>query len=161
MKDQLKDWFSYNHEANERFMEILTRGEGVPDKPLSLLSHILNAHQIWLDRIYTTGSTSRKPWQQIERVDLAATNNEVYQQTGVYLQAERFGMGLQRPITYSNTQGVRFENTIQEIYMHILFHSAYHRGQIALLLREQGIDPPLSDYIFFKRELQSTTQRSA
>ena len=31
--------------------------------------------------------------------------------------------------------------------MHVTMHSAYHRGQIAMVLRDSGVAPPYTDYI--------------
>ena len=41
--------------------------------------------------------------------------------------------------------------TSGEILMHVAFHSAYHRGQIALLLRQAKNNALNTDYITFTR----------
>ena len=35
---------------------------------------------------------------------------------------------------------------------HFVNHSTYHRGQIASNLKEHGIEPLVTDYIFYKRK---------
>ena len=37
--------------------------------------------------------------------------------------------------------------------LHVVNHSSYHRGQMALLLGQEGKSPPATDYIFYLREL--------
>jgi uncharacterized damage-inducible protein DinB len=54
---------------------------------------------------------------------------------------------LLRPIVYKNSEGTPWANRIEEIIQHVSMHSAYHRGQIALLMRENGINPPATDFI--------------
>ena len=52
---------------------------------------------------------------------------------------------------YTNSKEEVYENTLQEIITHVLNHSTHHRGQLALLLRDEGIEPPPNDFIIFKR----------
>jgi uncharacterized damage-inducible protein DinB len=35
---------------------------------------------------------------------------------------------------------------------HVLFHSAYHRGQIALQMRASGMEPAYTDFIHAVRQ---------
>ena len=36
--------------------------------------------------------------------------------------------------------------------MHMATHGAYHRGQVALLVRDAGADPLATDFIVYMRE---------
>ncbi|TNF76236.1 MAG: damage-inducible protein DinB, partial [Bacteroidetes bacterium] len=56
-----------------------------------------------------------------------------------------------RRIIYENTEGRSFSNTLQDILFHIVNHSTHHRGQITMDFRKNGMDPPLLDYILYKR----------
>lgn len=42
--------------------------------------------------------------------------------------------------------------TLGELVHHIMNHSTYHRGQVALLLRQLGQKPPATDYRLFLSE---------
>ncbi|WP_224994906.1 DinB family protein [Cesiribacter sp. SM1] len=154
MEAAFKDWFAYNHQANETMIGVLqNRGLGL-NKAMEICSHILTAHQIWLNRIYPIDKQQHLPWEKHDQLEYGEINNQNYQNTLLFLQSVDMGMHLDKPIPYQNTKGVPFINSIQEIYFHILAHSAYHRGQLTLLLRQADIAPPLSDYIFFKRDMQ-------
>ena len=48
---------------------------------------------------------------------------------------------LRKPITYRNSVGDQFTSTIEDILTHVAMHAAYHRGQIAALLRAGGDHP--------------------
>ena len=54
-------------------------------------------------------------------------------------------------IAYTNSSGQNYANTVQEILFHIINHSTYHRGQIMSLLKNNGVEPITTDYIFYKR----------
>lgn len=54
-------------------------------------------------------------------------------------------------IFYKNSKGNQFNNSIQQILFHVVNHFTHHRGQIISDLRQNGIDPIITDYIFYKR----------
>ncbi|NIP57628.1 MAG: damage-inducible protein DinB, partial [Gemmatimonadetes bacterium] len=45
-----------------------------------------------------------------------------------------------------------FRTPIGEILLHVLLHGSYHRGQIALRMRDVGEEPVNTDLITFVRE---------
>jgi uncharacterized damage-inducible protein DinB len=45
--------------------------------------------------------------------------------------------------------------TLGELIHHALNHSTYHRGQVALLLRQLGHTPPFTDYHDFLAKSRS------
>ncbi len=42
-----------------------------------------------------------------------------------------------------------FTATVEQTLAHVLNHSTYHRGQIAMLIKQQGMDFPDTDYILW------------
>ena len=63
--------------------------------------------------------------------------------------------GLVYTVTYQNSKGATFETPVGEVLMHVFSHGVYHRGQIALALRQAGAEPINTDYITFVREAPS------
>jgi len=57
----------------------------------------------------------------------------------------------EKMIVYSNSKGETFTNLVKDIIFHIINHSTYHRGQIAMEFRQSGLEPLNTDYIFYKR----------
>lgn len=55
-------------------------------------------------------------------------------------------------MSYRSSQGTPFQTSVGDILMHLASHGAYHRGQIALLLRQAGAEPLNTDFITFVRE---------
>ena len=53
---------------------------------------------------------------------------------------------------YRSTEGVRYRDTVEDILTQLHGHSLYHRGQIAMLLRSAGVEPPETDFVFWARE---------
>ena len=70
------------------------------------------------------------------------------------------GPGLEREIPYLNSAGDSFRSRVRDILMHVALHGCYHRGQVALLLRESGCEPQPTDYIAFVRGAAAATRRA-
>jgi uncharacterized damage-inducible protein DinB len=54
---------------------------------------------------------------------------------------------LSQTASYKNSKGESWTSTIGEILTHVVMHSAYHRGQIASHMRENGDTPAYTDFI--------------
>jgi uncharacterized damage-inducible protein DinB len=50
-------------------------------------------------------------------------------------------------VRYTNTKGERWRNTVHDVLQHVVLHSAYHRAQIATVMREAGHPPAYTDFI--------------
>ena len=57
---------------------------------------------------------------------------------------------LSQPVQYVTGKGQTFSNSLHEILFQVINHSTYHRGQIATEFRQSGLEPLLTDYIFYK-----------
>ena len=147
MKEQFRDWYIYNSEANLKLIQDFAEMNEIPEKIVAIFSHILLAHKIWLQRMELRKIISEKPWDLLPSEEFFAVNTSNLEDTLNLLKEEE----LNKKINYTNTQGKLFGNSLEEILFHILTHSSYHRGQIAILLRQENFDPPLMDYIFYKR----------
>ncbi|SFB90811.1 Uncharacterized damage-inducible protein DinB (forms a four-helix bundle) [Parapedobacter composti] len=144
----LKELFAYNFRCNQQLAEAFERQQPAIDpKSLSLFSHILNAHQIWNGRISRQQPNKQQVWANRPFHELAATDRLNHEQTLAVLDTH----DLTANIAYTTSTGSAFSNTVGDILFHIVNHSTYHRGQIALLFRQHGLEPLVTDFIFFKR----------
>lgn len=147
MKAFFKDLFEYSYRSNYETVLLLEKNESkISAKTLNIVSHLFNAHHIWNQRII--GKPPRfGVWdlQQIE--NLGELNKESFENSKRILKR----VALSKKITYTNSMGDTYSNTVQEILFHIVNHSTYHRGQIMAQLRESGLDAVSTDYIFYKR----------
>ena len=56
------------------------------------------------------------------------------------------GVELVRSVAYVNSKGEEWTTSVEDILMHVVLHSAYHRGQVAYVLRAGGATPAYTDY---------------
>lgn len=147
MKQFFAGLLEYSHHYNQKIADVvISNPDNISEKALKLLSHILNAHQVWNNRIDATD----KPfgvWDMHRTEDLKAIDKGNYEHSLRILDK----YNLSETLHYSNTKGQAFENSIQDILFHVINHSTYHRAQIATELKQHHIEPPATDYIFFKR----------
>ena len=139
--------FEYTFQKNKELIEVfLTDKKSLPVLSLKLISHILNAHHIWNSRI--VGKKSIFGVWELQPVSLF---NEINLQNHKDSQFILEEYNTEDVIYYQNSKGDFFNNSVGDILFHIINHSTYHRGQIAMDFRQNAIEPLLSDYIFYKR----------
>lgn len=147
MKKQLIRLFEYNLWANQKFAEVLVSNEFKHPKILRFISHTANAQLIWFDRV--NGKVSQTPvWIEYpisEAIDLLINNSKAWLR--LLNEKEDFTSA----ITYVDSGGASHQSVLSDIITHVANHGTHHRGQIALLLREEGIAPPASDFMYFSR----------
>jgi uncharacterized damage-inducible protein DinB len=146
--DLIKKLFEYDNWATERELTALEQSDN--PEALKMLGHILAARQIWLVRLNGQDSSaiSTQPCLSIDECrKLAAELAMGYAKFFSSLDTA----SLNASVTYKNTKGHQFTTPVSEVLTHIAFHGAYHRGQIALLLRQNGDTAINTDFITFTR----------
>ncbi len=147
MKEQFIDLLEYNSHFNQLLIKIYLKNKDFfNEKMISLLNHILNAQQVWNSRIII--ETSFGVWQINPDKKILEINQSNFENS-IKILNER---NLDEIIVYINSKGDEFQNSIQEIFFHFINHSTYHRGQIAMLMKQAGLEPINTDYIFYKRK---------
>ncbi|MER3430863.1 MAG: hypothetical protein C4324_07450 [Blastocatellia bacterium] len=147
--EQLRELFAYNDWANRRIAVAL---KAVPvGRGHRIFAHLLTAEKEWYERLYGKDSTGADFWPQLT----ADESGNLARETAMAFETllRRFEEeGLELTIRYRTSSGEQKESAIREILTHILIHSATHRGNIILKIREDGFEPPTIDYIVYLRE---------
>lgn len=147
----LQETFSYERWANRRIFDHLRSLESPPEKAVELFAHVLGAIEIWLTRIDGESSSGMKVWPTLTPEELPAMLERVEARLATALP-RLHEVGLDREVRYTNQTGAGFVTSIRDILGHLSLHGAYHRGQIALVIRQSGLSPVNTDYITFVRE---------
>lgn len=142
-----KELLEYNEASNNAVIEKLQEYEVYDEVFDTLISHILNAHEVWNSRILVK-SPRYDIWQIHPRTDLKDINLQLHLNTGEILET----VDKDQVIHYTNSKEKPYSNSMKEIIYHLLNHSNYHRAQINMKLRENRIEPAITDYIYFKRK---------
>jgi uncharacterized damage-inducible protein DinB len=153
MQAYFKKMFSYTDWANFIMLGALEQNQINNDYIIQVMSHIVNAQFIWLDRVIKqqhhfqiwgrlTFTEMRKALQENQALWLAYLNNTKPEQ-------------LSATISYTNQSGSSFESVVSDCMTQAINHSTYHRAQIAKALRDLGFTPPTTDFIIYCRMLEN------
>ena len=146
MKIQLKSLFEYHHHYNQQLIALLGANE-VSEETVQVFSHILNAQHIWNHRILLKEPLFTA-WQVHEKQNLERINQENHEQSIAIIEE----VDLNAEFSYKTFMGQTFHNRIEDVLFHVINHTTYHKGQIASMLKQQGITPIATDYIIYKRK---------
>jgi uncharacterized damage-inducible protein DinB len=133
------------------------RAAVVPNaKAREIYAHVLGAEHTWLSRIAGRApvmavwpSLDDAACERVGRDNVAGLRHVVDSAT----EAD-----LARVVSYRNSAGLAYESTVADILLQVVTHGAYHRGQIALLLRQGGAEPAPTDFIAFIRGAPAATR---
>ena len=147
--DVLRRLFVHLEWADERALQALQQSPDPPADVVRIFSHLLASEHIWLSRM-----SRREPRLAVWPVlDAEACARQARENAGEIrkwveeLPPERLG----ETFRYTNTSGETYAPRIDDVLLHMCLHGSYHRGQIALLLRQNGLEPVPTDYVLFTR----------
>ncbi|WP_316847035.1 DinB family protein [Pedobacter psychrodurus] len=144
---QEKEIVNYTELADQRMIEIFKLATHEMPDAERLFSHVLNAQHIWAQRI-----SGQKPLYGVWDIHPKSNFKNIAADNFKLIRAALENNALDKPIVYSNSHGVQYENRLDEILFHLFNHSTYHRGQVVTLLKKEGFTPPVTDYIMLKRD---------
>lgn len=163
MLDHLRRLFAYNEWATTR---LLGASLELPNDALGMelhgaafgslrgiLMHTLGADWAWLERLHGRSPSTRFSAPDDETVaQIAERWRVVTHGYHAYLDAltdEQLGA----PLAYVNFAGESMRYPLGDVLTHVVNHATYHRGQIAMALRQLGATAvPSTDYVLFLGE---------
>ena len=150
--ETIRRLFKYNEWANRRAIAALKDPANHSAKAVRALAHLLIAEEAWLARMLTNqDSTGFDFWQGSTLDECEQLASKVLKSYGDLLEGLTEEK-LDQVATYKNSKGIEYQTPFRDILQHVLMHSMYHRGQMAMAVRAEGGTPPYTDYIAFVRE---------
>ena len=150
--DLVQRKLAYNDWANRRALESLRAMNSPSARAVRALSHVLLVEKLWLARLRRETIAPRSdffPELSLTAcealIDESLTNYTDYLRTLAEEQLDVVG-------SFETLAGGKYTASTRDVLTHVMMHSMYHRGQVALAIRENGGEPLQSDYILFARE---------
>lgn len=168
--DRFRKMLEFERWANQRTLESIKSAErgllsqasrvgAAPDdiynrfaRALAVMGHILWARRRWLCRM---GECEPPPdvmpvkeWPIARLIQESEELDQVWGKFAGQLKAA----DLDGDVKYRGGDGADYCDSIGEIVDHILAHSSYHRGQIAMLVKQCGGEAAETDYIHYVHE---------
>lgn len=148
MKKYFLKLYQYNAWATKRVVETLAKQQVNDQKILSLLGHVVAAQFLWLHRIKGLPAPDVKLWGDYSLEQLIEMSQRASQQWLDFVQSTD---NFDREMTYRNYVNEPYTNNVENVMIHLVNHSSYHRAQIAMLLRQKGYEPINTDFITYDR----------
>jgi len=142
---RFKRQYAYNHWANHELAAGVLAMPGDTTRAVKVLNHIAGAERLWQERLHGDLVTA-VVWPDGPASSIPAQFDAIHATWMLFLDNQREEK-LLRPISYMNSRGEPWANRVEEILTHVIIHSAYHRGQLAMQIRDHGGDPPMTDFI--------------
>ena len=150
LADYLRKEFTYNAWANQEVLGAVRAAGGENTRSLQLMSHILAAERVWLERLRQVPQ-SVPVWPQPDVAWCESEAAALGRLWHEYLELATAG-DISQTISYKNSKGESWTSAIVDVLTHVVMHSAYHRGQIASHMRSLGQTPAYTDFIHGVRQ---------
>ena len=150
LKQSLRRQFAYDEWANCEVLAAIGSAGGPSERSIELMAHIFSAQSLWLERLKQQPQSSPVwPKSDLEQCEARAADlGRLWREYLDSLTADSLAL----PISYKNSKGEPWTSTVEDVLSHVLIHSAYHRGQVASHMREQGQTPAYTDFIHAVRQ---------
>ncbi len=140
MKKTFLNSFNYNHWANEKIISYFLDTKNLPEKCLDLFSHIISVQDYWYDRLVNKNIYLIDLWDRYSLLELTPLNRNSTNTWKDFIKKSS-KKSFRNLCGYYDKKGKPVDISVADIIHHLLNHSAYHRGQINLILRENNLEP--------------------
>lgn len=152
MQNYFIQLFGYDKWATTRLLEVFDQKPAVNPRINELLSHIQSAQRIWLDRCQGRKETVQR-FQERTQQSIWSDMASCHKDWVAFIQSLQ-PADFTRFISYTNFQGDHLTSMLQDIITQVTNHGTHHRGNIIVLMKEEGFAPPNLDYISYVRQQQ-------
>ncbi|MFC7371050.1 DinB family protein [Fictibacillus iocasae] len=156
MEQSIQQLFAYHVWATEKMMQHLeTEAAVVFNKEIvsvfpsikAVVDHLIEVEYLWFSRMTGRDACAVYPESPNEARQKLST---LHEEMTFYINS----VVASEVIMYNTSQGEAFQNTVEELFIHLVNHGTYHRGNLSAMLRQQGIPGASTDYIYYLRELK-------
>jgi len=150
MHEHFQRLFRYDEWGNRESLTAIRKASAQPMRALERMAHVLSTEHVWLARLRQQPQPF-PVWPALNLTQCESMAAELPSFWRDFLRKTQDD-GMARIVTYKNTVGESWSNSVQDILTHVIMHSAYHRGQVALLMRSSGFIPANTDFIHGVRQ---------
>lgn len=149
LESYLQQLFAYDDWANRETLASLERAPKASPRAKKLMAHIVAAEWLWMDRM--AGRAQRTAvWPELSLEQCREQLQLLQKEWQKFFASHTENLSAE--FNYKNSKGENWSSHVGDAMMHVVMHSAYHRGQIAAEVRAGGSEPAYTDYIHALRQ---------
>jgi len=156
LTERFRNWYEYERDCNAKSLKMLqsvpteARASSQFTRAVGKMAHLVAARHMWLHRldVVTDRPDSWFPPTTLEQ--LPAAVEAIEQRWTAYL-ARLTDANLAADFDYTGSDGRRYRWRLLDLLTQVFGHAWYHRGQIAMLVKDLGGEATDTDYIFWNR----------
>ncbi len=154
--ERFNAWYAYERDCNAKALEMLrsvpagARSSPQFARAVGKLAHLVAARHMWL---YRLGVCTDRPdsWFPPTTLDeLPGAISDIEERWTAYL-SRLTDTDIGSDFTCTGSDGRRYRWRLLDLLTQVFGHAWYHRGQIAMLVKDLGGSAVDTDYIFWDR----------
>jgi len=168
--ESIREWYRYNSYVRKKYLKVIF--EKIPKRQLyrdrgasfpsivDVFAHVLDAYRYWFVYVYNDDLDRHHPSWRRRRYTLRTLRE--YER-----KVDRLVLGIVEELEPESLgRRLRSRNrteTVREMLVHMVEEELQHRGELNALLWQMDIEPPITDWIDWKREIlrkRSTVRHS-
>ncbi len=154
--ERFRTWYAYERDCNAKAVEMLrsvppaSRASSQFTRAVGKMAHLLAARHMWLYRLGVVTGHPGSWFPPTTLEELPATMAAIEQRWIAYLAALT-DAELDAEFVFSRDEGERYRWRLVDLLTQVFGHAWYHRGQIAMLVKDLGGEAVDTDYIYWDR----------
>ena len=147
--------FEHDDEANAKAISSIRSCREGPERTraIGIMAHTLVARKEWLRRL--GGPAGGGPLADFFPKDFTVDGLErlLAEVRGTWQEylSHLTDAKIRQVLEYTSSEGKRWSTHVEEALTQVSLHGAYHRGQIAMLVKQGGGEPAATDFIITAR----------
>lgn len=146
-KEHFLKLFNFNVWANQEVMKSIL-SQKVSSEIIRKMVHIMWAEWAWIQRIQGNVIDRSTVMDVLHEDELQL---RLQQNAADWFRVIEMTENFEKVYEYRLLNGTESASSLSDILTHVVNHGSYHRGQIATLLRQEGLIPNPTDFIQFSR----------
>jgi len=154
--ERFRHWYEYEKDCNRKALQML---HSVPPtgrssasflRAVAKMAHLVAARHMWLHRLGVVPDHPESWFPATTLEQLPALVSTIEERWTAYL-ASLTEEDVAGEFTFTGSDGKRYRWRLLDLLTQVFGHAWYHRGQIALLVKDLSGEPVDTDYIFWDR----------
>ena len=156
--EQFRNWYEYERDCNAKSLKMLNsvppeaRESSQFTRAVGKMAHLVAARHMWLFRLGVVTDRPESWFPPTTLEQLPAAVEAIEKRWTAYL-VRLTDADLAADFVYTGGDGRRYRWRLLDLLTQVFGHAWYHRGQIAMLVKDLGGGAVDSDYIFWNRPM--------